>query len=694
MEKYHSESRCLASLAVFRELYNSQKDIYSVIAEFLKQVIISHSKYEFSLSEITALLNDTYDFQIPDAVVKTSLKRLNFLNREAVIYTVNNVTDLQSNKIDEKQSFLEKENEIIFDHLINFIEKEKKCTLTPEEIEKVIHSFCSFLLDESNGHDYSEYVSAFILKNKENTSFQSQLRTIKEGVILYSGIKYNFKLNEVGSWKTELTIYLDTEVLFHFAGYNGEMYKSIFFDLFKYIKEINATGEKKKIFLRYFKDVREEIDNFFLKAEYIIRGQDKPNPSVTAMSTILDGCKEPSDIIRKKTVFYDSLRTSGISEDNYPEYYSPVNHKYNIVDKTIIKQVSEGLEIEDISHHLKFLNYISIHRAEANKNNFDNIGHILLSGNSNTIRVAWHSLIKLPGDVPLATDISFLTNKFWFKLNKGFGPGNYPKSFDILTKAQIVLSTQLNNSVGRQYEDLQKQFKNGELTEEQAISTIVNLRSATKKPEDINDDIIDNVLDTITESSIEKYLLEQEHFRVKSKNQEEENKKLKTTLSLKSEEIESNRIESLQLKDKIKQLELESKQNLLALKEKMLSDSVSKKHDLDKDISKKYGNYKVAVSSVILGYYFILIYCSITISWNFIEKWTFIIPGTLPVLISFLYSIIKEKSFNLLQFLKRKRENIIIKVYGEASFDENNISKLEKEITVIKSDIDLLIETS
>lgn len=48
-------------------------------------------------------------------------------------------------------------------------------------------------------------------------------------------------------------------------------------------------------------------------------------------------------------------------------------------------------------------------------------------------------------DIPFAKDIDFITNKFWFKLKKGFSnKSSLPKSFDVVTKAQIILSSQLN----------------------------------------------------------------------------------------------------------------------------------------------------------------------------------------------------------------------------------------------------------
>lgn len=83
------ESKCLASLAVFRELYNSDRDIYAVIGEFLKEIISTNGKHQFSLTEITQLLNDTYDFTIPEAVIGTSLSRFGkSLTKTQGIYTV------------------------------------------------------------------------------------------------------------------------------------------------------------------------------------------------------------------------------------------------------------------------------------------------------------------------------------------------------------------------------------------------------------------------------------------------------------------------------------------------------------------------------------------------------------------------------------------------------------------------------
>jgi hypothetical protein len=108
----------------------------------------------------------------------------------------------------------------------------------------------------------------------------------------------------------------------------------------------------------------------------------------------------------------------------------------------------------DINENLKFLNYINIFRKGNSDVSFENIGAILLTGNSTTIKIAWDEKIKKNGNIPLATTLSFITNKLWFRLGKGLGNNTDPKSFDIVTKAQVVLSTQINDSVAEKYDEV------------------------------------------------------------------------------------------------------------------------------------------------------------------------------------------------------------------------------------------------
>lgn len=682
MNKTLEESKCLASLAVFRELYNLEKDIYSIISEFLSELIVSTSKHSFNLTEITSELNITYDFSIPEAVIKTSLNRLPFLSKLNGIYSVENLAEIKSKQLNNKKDSIQESNEKIIGNLFNFIENQENKILSEKDKKEIVHSLISFLIDSANGNNYSEYISAFIISNQDDEYFKNRLNTIKEGVVLYSGIKFNNNINELGQWKSDLTIFIETEILFHFAGYNGVLYQTLWNDFFEYVKEINRKHPN-RIKLKYFGDVKGEIERFFKKAEYIIEGKDKPNPKITAMNTILNGCDSPADIVSKKAQFFQNLKTCGIQEDDFKDYFNESNYQYNIVDQNIIDNISKELGINNVSDYLRFLNYVSIRRKEANENNFENIGYILLSGNSNTLQIAWNENIKVYGQVPLATTLSFLTNKFWFKLNKGFGKDNFPTTFDVVTKAQIVLSNQINESVGRKYDDLQLKFKNGLLTQDQAKASIIELRKQSKKPEEIRDEDISSILDSISEDSLESFLKEQEHFKSEAKKEALENKKLKEDLTIK--EIELKQFEQVQIN--LNEKLIETKENLLSEKEKSIQILENQKKPIKIEIKKSISFFKIKIASILVLSYLLTYFLLWKYGWENSEQWTWIFSFTIPLLISLLYMLFKEKTLNPLELLEKQKSKIKNKKYNQFNFDSNQLKKLKTEREDLKSEI-------
>lgn len=309
MRNNKQDNKLIASLAVFRELYNAEKDVYSIISVFLADIIKSNNLYSFSLSEITELFNKSYEFEIPPAVINTSLGRLEFLEKAFGSYRVTDISKIIETEIDNKQAEISINNDYIIQNLLNYIEKEKKIELNQREKENISHSFCSFLLDENNGIEYIEFITAYILENSNDINFKNQLNLIREGVILYSGIKFNNNLNDLGTWNKELTIYIETEILFHLAGYNGELYKDFVLDFLSYVNEINIKAKKRIICLKYFYDVKIEIEGFFTKAKHLVEGLERPNPKITAMVSIVNGCSKVSDVLGKKSDFYTLLKS-------------------------------------------------------------------------------------------------------------------------------------------------------------------------------------------------------------------------------------------------------------------------------------------------------------------------------------------------------------------------------------------------
>jgi len=104
------------------------------------------------------------------------------------------------------------------------------------------------------------------------------------------------------------------------------------------------------------------------------------------------------------------------------------------------------LKINTGEEILATLNNISILRKEQNDSNFENTRYILLSGNIKTLKIAFESSIFERFKIPLATNLNFVINRFWFKLNKGFSNKDFPSSFSVLTKSQIILSKILNDA--------------------------------------------------------------------------------------------------------------------------------------------------------------------------------------------------------------------------------------------------------
>ncbi len=678
-------TKILASLAVFRKLYDNEKDIYGVISEFLNSVIISEGKYQFSSKGITDSLNITFDFSIPESVVITSLGRLNYLTKDHGIYIVDSTLQTSRKNLINFQDEVKISNDSLIENLFSFIALEKNINLNFNEKEKIVHSFCSFLLDDFDNEEYSKFISGFVIKNKHDDAFRKKLNNIREGVILYSGLKYNNNLSEVGSWKSEIIIYVDTEILFHFAGYNGKLFKCLFDDFFKYVQEINNKAKQKLIRLKYFKEVKDEIDIFFTKAKYIVEGKDKPNPKMIAMSSIVEGCKFPGDIIDKKSDFYLLLKNNGIDEEESTNYFKESDYKYNIVDNNAIEVISNEFGF-DITEYLRFLNFISIHRKEANLNNFENIGCILLTGNSKTNKIAWHKLIKKEGVVPLATTLHWITNKFWFKLNKGFGNGALPKSFDIITKAQIILSSVLNESVGKKYDELQFQFKAGIISEDQAKARIINLRHQVRKPEEIERDAISSIFHVISEDSLEHFIKEQELFKNEAAKQAEENIKLKGVLDIHEKTIKEEKTAKTLAQIELIRASIDSKEKLLKEKKETVDMLENQKNPIDKIANKIFRNFKIIFGSIFILYYLVTYFLIWKYNWEKIEPWTFII-GTFPIILTLLYLFISEKDWNPKHFLKRKKDLIKNQEYKKFNFNINRLHVMIQEIAQLEEEI-------
>jgi hypothetical protein len=418
-------------------------------------------------------------------------------------------------------------------------------------------------MDNGYSEKYSDLISGYVLTKEQDTNFRELLNSIKEGLILYQGINYTADINQLGSWNNDLTIYLGTEHLFNALGYNGILYKEIFNDFNKLVYEINSTHKntkRKKIELKYLEETKVEIDNFFQTAESIKKGNKTLDPSKLAMETILKKSNSLSDIKTLRVQFDIELKRLGIQYQDF-NYSLEKTAKYNIVDQNVIdelKKLSEekGLYFNENNCHYYFNLFTKINtfRGGVNNNRFEKCGHLYVTETAFVKYLAHNNLVKFEDyDTPFAKDIDFVTTRFWFTLKKGFSnKQSLPKSFDVITKAKIILSSHLTNGISTNYENLLADRKNGKLTDEEAIARSYSLREKPNTPEEINIDNLDDALDFIlNENYLEDFYREKvrKDQLIETTQKEKENLQLELQSYKDKENQEIERLKAKRIED-------------------------------------------------------------------------------------------------------------------------------------------------
>lgn len=659
----NNNKRRIASLALFRRLYNEgRSDIMTILCEFAKSVIYNKRLTAFTPTQIKNELKDEFEFKIPEYVVETIIRK--FCRKENTLYYPNeNYTTQKVNT----QEIEEMENgyNVILSKLVSYVENKASRVLTQEDKEKLIQSFCGFLIDETDV-EYGEYISSFIIETQNDLGLSNILRTIKEGVVLYTGIQYNDNLNEIGSWNDEFTIFVEQEILFHMAGYNGELYQQLFNDFFALVKEINQKAHKQLIKIKYFDSVKIEIDKFFNIAERIVDGKEILIPSKTAMTTIVNGCECKTDVISKKVDFYKLLKENSISTENGADYFNfRQNSEYNIFYDENLSRLSIDLpqkDKQDIEWSLQLLNYVSMIRRE-NVSGFEKSKCILLTGDSTTMAVAFHPSIKQNGYVPLATTLDYITNKFWFKLNKGFGSNVYPKSFSIVTKAQIILSTQVVGSVTKEYEKIKKEIIEKSKTEDLIIAELAELKSRVRKPEEVLVSNIDETLETIsTIANTERYLREREMERQKAEEQRQENERLR-------KEVEKEKFDS-KTKEKNRIME-------------QINDISKRKEKADKRVNKRIKRLRWLPFALLFFVFALTIIGICLYGWGKMELWTWGL-SIVPAFITWLVYGLGFKAWkpeNLIDIWYKNRYEMHL--YDEYDIDINKLQQLKEDYSCL-----------
>ncbi|WP_303225219.1 hypothetical protein [Alistipes indistinctus] len=504
----------LAAIALFRELYTANQDAYGVLAKLITYAAHKTTHYCNSIEEIKELLVSEYDYSIPSSVIQYVLTKRLKLEPEAGQYII------QPNGEGNVSIALQKVNQE-YDNILNllckFIECSTKCELTDNAKKDVVKAFCEFILDNSSNNYYATLISKFIIENAQDQNLTDSLNKFKEGVVLYTGLKYSSEdLGEYG-WKNHMILYLDTEIIFSAIGYNGEIYQEIFNDFYDLAAEINRKRKTPVIKLKYFQTTRDEILSYFEKAADIVKGKELLMPGKSAMLRIVEGKAQKYQIKEELARLDVFLKKKNIELDSRDDFYTSENKPYNI-ESIEASEYCDNKYGKNANIDLKQLNYINILRKGNNEKSFDKTVYWLVTGNYNVMSMGMDSEIKT-GHTSLTTTLSFLINRFWFKQNKGFGKDTtFPSSFKVVTQAQLALASYVNGSLIAHYEEL----KNSNKDQEETTAVYLALRDNTATPDDINIDVVNSKLEFIDNYSIDRVVEEQAKNRLRAEKAEKE----------------------------------------------------------------------------------------------------------------------------------------------------------------------------
>lgn len=578
----------LASIALFGELYKSDKkeNLWDILADFIKGAVSFENKYTLTSVEVNELLSKVYGFnKIPESVIRTTLKNKlkNCVKQENGSFNFDAKSCADTNRTIENVNELNKKQQSVLERLYNYILEKKN--LTKEKLSKddVWEQLSNFLIDNNYTNDLSELISSFIIHN--NDGVNDCLNLIKEGLVLYNGLCYSQTddISQLGSWKNELTIYLSTEHLFSSVGFNGDVYKEIFDDFKNLVNEINRSekGDNKKgiIHLKYFEETKKEIENFFLAAENIIKYHQNFDQTKTAMVSILKNCSRIDDVKEKQAKFYADLKLKNIVMQEYP--FDKIHPKFNVVDTALIDNLKNDSEKnhkffdeEYCSQCLQMFSKINNQRKGVNNVSLEKIKYIYVTENRFALFLGHNNKVKFnETDISFAKDIDYVITKFWFKLNKGFGSNiALPKTFDVLTRARLVISSHISTSLSEKYDELNKKIKDGSLTKEQAVELNDLYKKKSLLPENIDSTNIDDTFDFLNDDTfLENFLREKSKQEQKQQETEEENKSLKEEVAFyKKQEQERKEIEEKKKKgkeEKERREKIEKESNEYAKKE-------------------------------------------------------------------------------------------------------------------------------
>ena len=535
--KQENDTSTIASFAVLKALNDAKtyKSPYQLLGNFIGHVIASDTLRVFGIAEMRLKLREYFGFNVPEVVLKSSLKTLKYVSKNNNSYSV----DMSAYSNKEQFSSIKTEAESKYAEIIDAIIEFVKKTCPDANKEKVVRAIIAYLISNTPASDYREEIGRFIVSKENDEELQKFLNAVREGAILYLGINHN--IGEHGSLKHELTLYLDTEILFDLLGYNGSVYETLSKDFYKLVQKGRRNG---KITLTYFPHVKSEIERFFKSAEIIVEGRGYFNDEKPAMKHIVNGCRTSADVRVKMSDFFSTLRSMSVIADETLGLDSDELDRYNIEHS----DYSSEREIEG----WKSVNYINkLRRGKIYDFELDS-HFIIVTDSRNVLEISneqtnrdkeCHEGHKA---AQYAVSLNYATNLLWYKLDGGFGGEQFPSNTALLLRSRIVLSECIAKQVNDLYEENRNYYLKGEISQERFAARVLALREKPTLPEEISKDNFQDALD-FSPATLNRLEVELKSHRQYRLDQE----KIVQALQAENQEVLAKRAKELEEKNRL-----------------------------------------------------------------------------------------------------------------------------------------------
>lgn len=589
-----------SALALFQSLYKTQKgDVYTIIERFILVGVKSKGLLSFTNEEIVALLAEAFNIDIPITIIKKCINsHQETFKYSQGKYVVLAPDDEEIDSIIQEMNRIEKYKVTIIDELVQFIEENKKIAVSDDIKNQIGQTFFDFIVDREQvqENEYRLLITEFIIRKEKDVDFQEFINSMKEGMIIYRGIRYSDSPND-NSWNYETDFFLDVEYLFSAFGLNGPFYEKCFMEFYDLVQEVNRAsimrGGRNRIRLYYFSSTKDDVDKYFNQAIRIRKLEERYTYPQVAMNKILSECGDEIKVGYYKAKFYQKIKELNIEE--YKEEIDLIKNKNFLFesfefDQAKNKHFSE-IQIDEVNDYIQIANYINILRQGKRSYPLEKCKYMFLSDGNLSNEVSRFIRNYYMDSKPLViTRMSTFTELLWFKLKKGVINHGSRMTFSVVNKAKTIVSGLVHEHLKKQYDEV----TNSNEDEDTKKAYYADLRDKRYSPDDINSDTIaDDIAFIDNNNYLEEYRRSQEILKQQAAKSESLKKELAEEKEHKRrilEKLESNAIETAELKSQLKKEQDEKRSmndRILLLEENIANEKVQRKKSAIKQARKK-----------------------------------------------------------------------------------------------------------